>query len=312
MALALLALLVALAAGMAAVVIGLMKMQREAQAGASQAAVAAAADDGAPRAGGRRGGMDRMRAGRLRQRRAAQQAAAGEGSDDDDEDGEEEGGAGGRREARRRDRDEAREAERLAREARENKVNVYEERRRKRDEEREALERAQEEEIRRAAEERARREDEEASKWMGAISVEEAGTGAEGEEGGGEAAAARFVAYVRERKMVSIEELATEFRLRSAEVVERIAALEAQGALTGVMDERGKFIHISAEEMAAVAEFVRKRGRVAIAELAARSGEFIDLEPHAATTAAGGAGADLDFDAVLGEADSGPAAVAAH
>jgi hypothetical protein len=69
-------------------------------------------------------------------------------------------------------------------------------------------------------------------------------------------------------------QLATEFRLRSAEVVDRIQTLEAQGALTGVMDERGKFIHISSEEMAAVAEFVRKRGRIAIAELAARSCEW--------------------------------------
>jgi hypothetical protein len=55
-------------------------------------------------------------------------------------------------------------------------------------------------------------------------------------------------------------------------VVDRIQALEAAGALTGVMDERGKFIAISGEEMAAVAAFLRQRGRVAIAELAARSG----------------------------------------
>lgn len=67
-------------------------------------------------------------------------------------------------------------------------------------------------------------------------------------------------------------QLATEFRLRSAEVVDRIQALEAQGALTGVMDERGKFIHIAVDEMRAVADFIRGRGRVAIAELAAKSG----------------------------------------
>lgn len=67
-------------------------------------------------------------------------------------------------------------------------------------------------------------------------------------------------------------QLATEFRLRSAEVVERLQSLEAQGQLTGVMDERGKFIHISTDEMRAVADFIRRRGRVAIGELAAKSG----------------------------------------
>jgi len=180
----------------------------------------------------------------------------------------------------------------------------------------------QEEEIRRAAEERQKREDAEAAKWMGQISVEETGVDAEDGGEGGETAAARFIAYIQERKMVSIEEvrgagwgwgrgsaggcfmqdwalssslyvtlkvtpscpsppaprpphqLATEFRLRSSEVVEKLTTLESQGQLTGVMDERGKFIHISSEEMKAVADFMRGRGRVAIAELAARSGEW--------------------------------------
>lgn len=46
--------------------------------------------------------------------------------------------------------------------------------------------------------------------------------------------------------------------------------LEAEGRLTGVMDDRGKYIYISRAEMAAVADFITRRGRVAIAELAAQ------------------------------------------
>lgn len=305
----LLALAVLMAAGIAAVAMYAFKLQKEGQQ-AHPSGDDTADDDVPHRAAGRRGGMDRMRAGRLRQRRAAQQAAADDGSDEEEE---EEGGNEGRREARRRQREEDREAERQAREARANKVNVYEDRRRKKEEEREALEKAQEEEIRRAAEERQRREDEEAAKWMGQISVEEEGLDAEDGGDGGEAAAARFVAYIRERKMVSIEELATEFRLRSTEVVDRIQGLEAQGQLTGVMDERGKFIHISAEEMRAVAEYIRSRGRIAIAELSARSGEFIDLEPRAAGVAGADSGApDLDFDSMLVDSNAAAAPVAVH
>lgn len=101
--------------------------------------------------------------------------------------------------------------------------------------------------------------------------------------------------------MVNIEEVATEFSLRSSEVVDRIQGLESMGRLTGVMDERGKFIYISLDEMEAVAAYIRKKGRVAIGELAARSNEFIDLEPKAVSndTAAGTAAA-IDFDTVLG------------
>lgn len=42
-----------------------------------------------------------------------------------------------------------------------------------------------------------------------------------------------------------------------------------------------QFIYISLEEMTAVAEFIRQRGRIAISELAAKSSQFIDLEPKA-------------------------------
>jgi len=40
-----------------------------------------------------------------------------------------------------------------------------------------------------------------------------------------------------------------------------------------------QFIYISVEEMEAVAAFIRRKGRVAITELAAKSDELIDLAP---------------------------------
>ena len=48
--------------------------------------------------------------------------------------------------------------------------------------------------------------------------------------------------------------------------------------LSGVMDDRGKFIYISLEEMKAVADYIKSRGRVSISHLASKSNEFIDLE----------------------------------
>lgn len=58
--------------------------------------------------------------------------------------------------------------------------------------------------------------------------------------------------------------------VRAQDAIERLRALEAEGRLTGVMDDRGKYIYISRAEMAAVADFIRRRGRVAVAELAAQ------------------------------------------
>ena len=133
--------------------------------------------------------------------------------------------------------------------------------------------------------------------------------------------------YIRGRKAVALDELAAEFGLRGAEAPRRVAELEASGAITGVMDDRGKvrhppklsflqssssilcqaggrrrsrprrgrpcpsacrllclvppmqYIFISTQEMEAVADFIKARGRVSIAELAARSERLIDLAP---------------------------------
>lgn len=45
------------------------------------------------------------------------------------------------------------------------------------------------------------------------------------------------------------------------------------------MDDRGKYIYISLEEMKAVADYIRREGRVSISHLASKSNQFIDLEP---------------------------------
>lgn len=47
------------------------------------------------------------------------------------------------------------------------------------------------------------------------------------------------------------------------------------------MDDRGKYIYISQEEMQAVADYIKRQGRVSISHLASKSNQFIDLEPKA-------------------------------
>ena len=95
------------------------------------------------------------------------------------------------------------------------------------------------------------------------------------EESGG--LLAEFVDYIAEKKVVVLEELAAEFGLRTQDAVSRVQALEQMGRITGVMDDRGKFIFISRDEMAEVAAFINRKGRVAIAELARKSSDFVKL-----------------------------------
>lgn len=59
-----------------------------------------------------------------------------------------------------------------------------------------------------------------------------------------------------------------------------MTALQEDGSLTGVIDDRGKFIYVSQEELDAVAKFIRQRGRVSIAELAESSNQLVNLQPE--------------------------------
>ena len=61
------------------------------------------------------------------------------------------------------------------------------------------------------------------------------------------------------------------------EAIDRIQDLQEMGRLTGVVDDRGKFIYISQEELEAVATFIKQRGRVSIQELASSSNMLINF-----------------------------------
>eukprot|EP01027_Heterolobosea_sp_BB2_P018612 GEZU01026192.1.p1 GENE.GEZU01026192.1~~GEZU01026192.1.p1 ORF type:complete len:194 (-),score=62.75 GEZU01026192.1:819-1400(-) len=129
--------------------------------------------------------------------------------------------------------------------------------------------------------EKEKREQEEYEKWKSLISVEE--TGAVHDDAMRDAEAnsglfQRFIKYIQDHKVVAFEDLAVAFKLRTEDVIKRVQELEAQGTITGIFDDRGKFIYITEDEMQAVAKFIKSRGRVAIAELSAESSKLINLE----------------------------------
>lgn len=55
--------------------------------------------------------------------------------------------------------------------------------------------------------------------------------------------------------------------------------MQEEGRLSGVIDDRGKFIYITREEYEAVAKFIKQRGRVSITELAESINRLICLNP---------------------------------
>lgn len=67
------------------------------------------------------------------------------------------------------------------------------------------------------------------------------------------------------------------------DAISRVQSLQESGQLSGVVDDRGKFIFISDEELKAVADFIKQRGRVSIAELVNSSNRLVNLQPEPST-----------------------------
>lgn len=171
------------------------------------------------------------------------------------------------REAAERDREERKKREQLLQEERDKQA------------EKEHAEQLRAEEAeRKAREEKEKREYEEYLKMKEAFSIEEEGYQEENSEDK-ENLLQEFIEYIKQNKVLILEDLAAHFGLKTASVVERIQELQANGSLTGVIDDRGKFIYISEDELRAVAKFVRQRGRVSITELVENSNNLISLTP---------------------------------
>ncbi|KAL9322345.1 hypothetical protein ACSQ67_010398 [Phaseolus vulgaris] len=214
---------------------------------------------------------------------AALEESAGESEDEIAGEGYYKAKASKKKEIKRQEREARRQADEAARESKQTKQDRYSEIRRLKDEEREAQERMLEEE---AKAQKAKEEEAAAlefEKWKGEFSVDDEGTLEEVQDSA-EDLLANFVEYIKKHKCVPLEDLAAEFKLRTQECINRITSLESMGRLSGVMDDRGKFIYISQEEMNAVADYIKRQGRVSISHLASKSNQFIDLEPKAQYT----------------------------
>lgn len=86
-----------------------------------------------------------------------------------------------------------------------------------------------------------------------------------------------FIDHIKTNKVVILEDLAAHFKLKTQAAIDRIVDLQKDNRLSGVIDDRGKFIYISEEELEAVAKFIKQRGRVSISELAEHSNTLINF-----------------------------------
>lgn len=157
------------------------------------------------------------------------------------------------------------------------KQDAYSEKIRLRNEKREAKEKAIEDEQKRLEKEQEEKDQQEFDNWKDLFTVETKGTVKDDMAGEG-GLLNEFIDFIKKNKVTPLEDIAIKFNLRTKDVVTRIKTLEKSERLSGLFDDRGKFIYITTEEMDAVAKFINEKGRVTIDELVLESNKLINME----------------------------------
>ena len=115
-----------------------------------------------------------------------------------------------------------------------------------------------EEEEKRIAAEIKKKEEEEFDKWKDMFETGDDGAQADDELQESQGMLQEFIDYLKDNKITPLDEVAAKFGLKAQEVLNRVEGLEAMGRITGLLDDRGKFIYISMDEMENVAKWINQ------------------------------------------------------
>uniref|UniRef100_A0AC35TIN8 DDRGK domain-containing protein 1 n=1 Tax=Rhabditophanes sp. KR3021 TaxID=114890 RepID=A0AC35TIN8_9BILA len=154
-------------------------------------------------------------------------------------------------------------------------------------EERDAEARAKEELAEKDAEEKERIEREEKERkdyeeylqMKEAFSIEEEGV-EELDEDAARNLKQEFIEFIKEVKVINLDELGSKFNLSVSDVSSRLNTFIEDKSISGVIDDRGKFIYITEAEWTSVAQFINNRGRVSLQEIIDSSNCLISLKSN--------------------------------
>jgi len=109
------------------------------------------------------------------------------------------------------------------------------------------------------------------------FTVDDEGLDANVDEADNESLLKSFVEYVKTAKVMYLDELASQFKLRTQDVIDRLKYLQDIAVINGLFDDRGKYIYLTREEMDNVTRAIRQRGRISFSDLSKISNELINF-----------------------------------
>ena len=134
-----------------------------------------------------------------------------------------------------------------------------------------------EEEIQRVKEEQKKKDDDIYNQWKDMMKVGEEGV--EKLDFKDEEVINKFLDYIKIRKVVSLEDISGTFKLSPNDIVLKLNKFEKEGRITGIIDDRGKYIYITEKEMSLIEKMFINRGRISKADLIKECNRLIRFEP---------------------------------
>jgi len=89
----------------------------------------------------------------------------------------------------------------------------------------------------------------------------------------------KMATYIKNRKVTLVEELSSEFKLKSTDAAAKLRLLDKQKKIQGVLDDRGRYIYVTNEELENLANHLKERGRFTKVELTKACNKIISLKP---------------------------------
>lgn len=87
----------------------------------------------------------------------------------------------------------------------------------------------------------------------------------------------QLLGVLKGAKLSLLEDLSHKFKVSTKEMVERIRQLEGEGAVSGIFDERGKYLVIEAGEWEAIKRYISARGRVKKSDIMVECAKLITI-----------------------------------
>lgn len=140
--------------------------------------------------------------------------------------------------------------------------------------ERERLE--EEEQLKKEQEEKAQKEYQEYLNLKADIIIEEEGASALTQQEN-QRTLTEFINLIKENKIIEFDALASHFDMPVSDAVERVKSLLESKELQGFIDDRGKFIYVSDDDLLQISRHIEAAGRCSFRELSRTFGEILNL-----------------------------------